>query len=186
MWKFGTVLLTALFPFLSLSQKFSGKDSITDSLKIHSVKKAVVLSASLPGLGQIYNHKAMPQGRKKAFWKVPLIYAGLGTSAFFLIQNQITQSNIKKEYNNRISGGILDPKWDPYDNQALVTLQKQFLNNRDLSMLLFFAIYGLQIADAGIEAHFVNFDISDDISCVFKPKLFTSNSVGLSLQFKFH
>jgi hypothetical protein len=47
-------------------------------------------------------------------------------------------------------------------------------------------MYGLQVADAGVEAHFVNFDVSDDISLRIKPKMFQQDAVGISLQFKFH
>ena len=40
---------------------------------IHSPKKAALYSSLLPGLGQGYNKK---------FWKIPIIYAGLGGSAY--------------------------------------------------------------------------------------------------------
>jgi hypothetical protein len=53
-------------------------------------------------------------------------------------------------------------------------------------MLLFFLMYGLQVADAGVEAHFVNFDVSDDISLRIKPKMLQQDAVGLTLQLKFH
>jgi hypothetical protein len=186
MIKFLLICFLLLASMSSHSQQTEPSDSITDSSKIHSVRKAVILSACIPGAGQIYNHRAMPKGQKKAFWKVPIIYAGLGATSYFLIQNQITQSSIKKEYRNRLSGGVLDPTWEPYDNQALVTLQRQYLDNRDLSMLLFFVMYGLQVADAGVEAHFVNFDVSVDISLRIKPKMLHQDAIGLSLQLKFH
>ena len=158
-----------------------------DTVYKHSVKKAVLLSTCIPGAGQIYNHIAMPKGRKKAFWKVPLIYASLGTASYFIFQNQITQSSIKNEYTNRIDGnGVLNPFWEAYDNQALLTLHRQYLDFRDLSMLAFFALYGFQIADAGVEAHFVKFDVSNDISLLIKPKMLHFNHVGVSLQFNFH
>jgi len=180
------ISLILCLSLISYSQQNNPSDSILDSANVHSVKKAVILSACLPGLGQIYNHRAMPKGRKKAYWKVPLIYAGLGASSYFLIQNQLTQSSLKKEYRNRMSGGSLNPTWELYDDQALVTLQRQYLDNRDLSMLLFFVMYGLQVADAGVEAHFVNFDVSDDISLRIKPKMFQQDAIGISLQLKFH
>ncbi|MFM7661397.1 MAG: DUF5683 domain-containing protein [Bacteroidota bacterium] len=183
------ILLICMPFFLWLSthgQEMKRSDSIIDSTRKHSIKKAIILSACLPGAGQIYNHKAMPKGQKKAFWKVPLIYTGLGATSYFLIQNQMIQASIKKEYSNRLTGGIVDPTWEPYDNQALVSLQRQYLDNRDLSMLLFFLMYGLQVADAGIEAHFVSFDVSDDISLRIKPKMFQQDAVGLSVQLKFH
>lgn len=84
--------------FILISSVSFGQDSLVsqDSVAPHSIRKAVILSACAPGAGQIYNHMAMPKGQKKAYWKVPLIYAGLGTSTFFLIRNQIEQKNLKQ------------------------------------------------------------------------------------------
>jgi hypothetical protein len=181
------VVFFVLLDFFGSSQNIPQAKKEEDTVYKHSVKKAVLLSTCIPGAGQVYNHFAMPKGRKKAFWKVPLIYASLGTASYFIIQNQITQSSIKNEYTNRIDGNVvLNPFWEAYDNQALLTLHRQYLDFRDLSMLAFFALYGFQIADAGVEAHFVKFDVSNDISLLIKPKMLHFNHVGVSLQFNFH
>jgi hypothetical protein len=37
-----------------------------------------------------------------------------------------------------------------------------------------------------VEAHFVKFDVSNDISLLIKPKMLHFNRVGVSLQFNFH
>ena len=60
-----------------------------DSVKTHSWKRACLFSAVVPGSGQIYNHIAMPKGKKKAYWKVPLIYAGLGATTYFVVKNNM-------------------------------------------------------------------------------------------------
>ena len=71
----------ALIMVLLLSvqgQSQTAKDLALDSL--YPYKKAALRSAILPGLGQIYN-SAHSQGRKNAYWKVPLIYAGLAATS---------------------------------------------------------------------------------------------------------
>ena len=42
--------------------------------------KAAFYSAILPGLGQVYNKK---------YWKIPIVYAGIGISIYFYVQNNI-------------------------------------------------------------------------------------------------
>jgi hypothetical protein len=183
---FGVILLI-LIPF----SKFNGQPTQTeDSISIldtlHSPKKATLYSAILPGMGQVYNHINMPSGSKKAFWKVPLIYSGLGATGYFLISNQLTQRALKQEYTNRIEGNPTDPKWEAYDNSGVLTLYNQYLNRRDLSILGFAAVYLFQIVDANVEAHFVNFDVSDDLTLQIDPSLLPSLSAGLSLKLNFH
>ncbi len=158
---------------------------ITDSVKPHSIRKAVILSACLPGAGQVYNHLAMPKGKKKAFWKVPLIYAGLGASTYFLITNQQTQKELKQEYTNRIELKPGAAEWAGYDDQGVLTLYNQYLNWRDLSIVAVGIVYLLQVTDAGVEAHFVNFDVSEDLSMGFDPVILDYRTPGLKLSLNF-
>jgi len=174
-----------MLSFCCLAQKIAEPESFSDSVKLHSPKKAVIFSAVLPGAGQVYNHVAMPKGKKNAFWKVPLIYAGLGATGFFLINNQLTQLSLKQEYIDREKGNALNPKWQEYDIQGVETLYNQYLDARDLSILAFSAVYLLQVIDAGIEAHFVHFDISEDLSLAIKPTYFGKNTIGMRLSFNF-
>ena len=159
---------------------------VKDTIKVHSPKKAVIFSAIIPGAGQVYNHIAMPKGKKKAYWKVPLIYGALGVTSYFLVKNQLTQQSLKLEYTNRKYGGLLDERWSDYDGPGVLTLYDQYLNWRDLSILGVGAVYLIQVIDAGIEAHFVHFDISQDLSLAIEPAYFGQNTVGLKFNFNFH
>jgi hypothetical protein len=181
--------LTFLF-VLYVSCTVYGKDStrtqLNDSLPKHSFKKALWLSSALPGAGQVYNHLAMPKGQRKAFWKVPLIYAGLGTAGYFFVQNQLTQKALKTEYTIRMETGISSPEWSDFDDAGVLTLYQQYLNLRDMSIIGFALVYLLQITDAAVEAHFVDFDVSDNIRASVYPSAPYFGSAGLSLRLNFN
>ena len=179
------------FPFAVNAQKDSTQDSTTFSADTskgyqHSVRDALIFSAVLPGAGQVYNHIYMPKGKKKAFWKVPLIYAGLGATGYFLWTNQQTVKELKTEYTNRQNGGVLSDKWSLYDDYGILTLFQQYQNQRDLSILGVGFVYLLQLADAGIEAHFVRFDISEDLSMSIYPSFPMGQTVGIGMRWNFN
>ncbi|MBC9812670.1 hypothetical protein H9Y05_09320 [Crocinitomicaceae bacterium CZZ-1] len=161
-----------------------------DTTKQHSVKTATILSLALPGAGQVYNHIAMPKGKKKAYWKVPLIYAGLGATGYFAIKNHQEQKALKQEYINRTEHNVYGDEYLNYDDSGIIQLYQQKLNRRDLLFLGMGLVYLLQVADAAVEAHFVKFDVSDDLSMKIRPAFIPLSygnpaSVGLSLQFTF-
>jgi len=152
-----TVCLTAQKPI---------KNKALDSL--YPYKKAALFSAILPGGGQIYN-SVNALKHKNAYWKVPLIYAGLGATSLLLIQNQQTINSLKTEYNARQIGPPVNPKWVDYDNLALISLYDQYARLRDLSILGVGAVYLFQILDAAVEAHFLHFNVSKDLSLQLMP-----------------
>ena len=181
-------LFAVIVATLSLSVFAQDLDTIpaADSVRVHSVKKAVIFSAIVPGAGQVYNHIAMPKGKKKAYWKVPLIYAGLGATTYFALKNNSEQRAIKDEYRFREENFFSnDPNYFAYDQQGLETLYNQKVTRRDLFFIGLGFVYLLQVADAAVEAHFVNFDVSDDLSMSIRPAFLPSNHMGLTLALKF-
>lgn len=178
-------LVLFLISFQTSAQSLDTTVVANDSVKGHSIKKAVIFSAVLPGAGQVYNHIAMPKGKKKAFWKVPLIYAGLGTTTYFLINNQNNVSSLKQEYINRLNGGPTSLQWSAYDDSGVLTLFNQYQTWRDLSILAVAGVYVLQIVDAGVEAHFVDFDISEDLTLKIQPTLLNYQTAGVKFSFNF-
>ena len=167
------------FDFQSIN---SGKDTLE---KTHSVTKAILFSAVLPGAGQVYNHTAMPKGKRKAFWKVPLIYAGLGATTYFMIKNQQQSVGFKREYQNRQNGDLPSETYQQYDDLGLLTAYQNHLARRDRAILGLGLVYFLQIADAGIEAHFVRFDISEDLSLQVRPVMMSFQHVGIGFKLAF-
>lgn len=187
MRSFLSLLTGCLIGFTASAQEKTTEPAVVPADTAHSVKKAVIFSAVLPGAGQIYNHLAMPKGRKKAYWKVPLIYAGLGATGYLMIHNNNLRRELRNEYNNRQDNntGALLEKYEQYDDQGILQLHDMHRTRRDLFILGFGLVYLLNVVDAGVEAHFVNFDVGDDLSLSVEPALVQGYALGLGVRLKF-
>jgi len=163
---------------------------VQDSLKVNSNKynplspaKAAFYSAVLPGLGQAYNKK---------YWKIPFVYAALGSGVYFYNANNKNYNRIRDAYKLRIN-----EKPDEFDGlngnvylskEALVSAQKAYRKDRDLSLLVTIGLYVLQIVEASTNAHLLQHNV--DKSLTLNPKLIQDNGsnktiVGASLNFNF-
>jgi hypothetical protein len=156
----------------------------------HPFRRAAMYSALLPGGGQIYNHLNLPKtSRRKynVYWKVPLIYGAIGGSVFLLISQQREIGLLREEFRFRInnSNQILHIQYQNYDNQAILQLQNNAQTRRDLFILTTVLAYAINVLDAAVEAHFINFDVSGDISMNLQPILLPNTGLGLSLALKF-
>ncbi|WP_046744217.1 DUF5683 domain-containing protein [Kordia zhangzhouensis] len=145
-----------------------------------SPSKAAFYSAILPGLGQAYNKK---------YWKIPIVYAALGTGIYFYVDNNNKYNRYRRAYKRRLAG-FTDDEFQGIvaDNDALIDAQEFYQRNRDLSLLLTVVAYVLNIVDANVDAHLLQFNVSDDLS--LRPHIdqnavdFTRN-LGVTLNFKF-
>ena len=136
-------------------------------------KKSALYSAMLPGAGQFYNRQ---------YWKVPLVYAGVATSLYFLIDNTNNYRDYRKRYLNS-----LDPLGVPdeiYSGRQLQILQDAYRRYLDLTILFTALGYTIQVLDALVYAHLKNFDVSKDISMHLAP-VGTPQGVGLGLVVNF-
>lgn len=141
--------------------------------------KAAFFSAVVPGLGQIYNGK---------YWKLPLVYAALGTTTYFYIDNNRQYNLYRDAFKQRLTGQE-DEFLGVLTDQNLIDAQKLFRKNRDLSLLFVIGAYILNIVDANVDAHLQQFNVNDNLS--LKPNadrdFFTGNlTYGLSLNFNFN
>ena len=163
------------------------KIGVSDSLlNSHSPFKASLMSAIVPGLGQVYNSKKRvgEQPAKPNFLKVPLIYAGLGAGAYFLSVNAATYMELKSAYLEELE---LDADFS--DAQALSEIETT-RRYAEVSVIIIAAVYVLNIVDASVGAHLYHFDVSDDLALNFSPVIFPSTAtnatfVGGTLQLKF-
>ena len=181
---------------LAVAQQTAGRDSIAVKKKDteHSPRKATLYSAVLPGLGQVYNKK---------YWKVPLVYGG-----FLGFGIAIDWNNDRYIMYKQAHYDITDN--DPKTNSFLDLPNGSFnLNNpsdvrefankikvakdghrryRDMNIIFTVAFYALNIIDASVDAHFFNFDISDDLSMVWTPQTLyclDQRMVGLNCRITF-
>ena len=136
-------------------------------------KKAGLYSAILPGAGQVYTKK---------YWKVPVIYGGLITSAYYINESNDLYQLYKSTYLNRLDGDFSDNL--NYSDSDLRTLTEHYRRNREVSALLFTLTYILNIVDASVNAHLFDYDVSEDLSLHIQPVYFSKeNASGFSLSF---
>ncbi len=123
---------------------------------INSPTRAAMLSATLPGLGQIYNRK---------YWKVPIIYAGFGTLAYFVGFNQGEYSKWREAWIARVDGNpnTIDD-YPLYSDDALERAMNYYRRNLEITYVLTAALYLLNILDASVDAHLMHFDVGEDLS----------------------
>lgn len=144
-----------------------------------SPSKAAFYSAILPGLGQAYNKK---------YWKIPIVYAAMGTGIYFYINNNKQYNRYRTAYKERLAG-IKDEFSDVVpDANALIDAQKFYQRNRDLSLLLTVVAYVLNIVDANVDAHLLQFNVNDDLSLrphINQNEINFNRNLGLTLNFKF-
>jgi hypothetical protein len=126
---------------------------------------ATWLSLALPGAGHVYNGKSW-------WWKVPIIYgagAGLLYGVSFYNKNYLA---FKNAYSYRIETGSdvnNDPRFDRYQTTTLQSLRDAYKSDRDLCIIGLVLLYSLQAVDACVEAHFLDFNITDDLSLNIQP-----------------
>jgi hypothetical protein len=113
-----------------------------------SAGRAVLFSAVLPGLGQIYT---------KSYWKLPIIW-GLGG---YYIHGWITNNNRYHDFQDQYkeslelsAGGDLQTK----------NLRDFYHNQRDSYAWYFGILYLANLVDAYVTASLYDFDVSDDLS----------------------
>lgn len=153
---------------------------IKDTVSPYNPNKAIVRSAILPGWGQITNKK---------YWKLPLVYGALGVTAGIFFRNI-------KQYKDAKSAYILAKDNDPTNDylikqpyfsvkdqpERIRTFRNEVRQNVDYTVLVFLIFWGLNVADAAVDAHLKTFDVSDNLSFQFKPGYSPlANTNGLSL-----
>ena len=183
------LVFTVLTIFQSTSQEsefLKIKDTIFGSTSTYnplSPSKAAFYSAIFPGLGQAYNKK---------YWKIPFVYAALGSGVYFYSTNNTNYNRVRTAFKlmkdgkphefDGLDGNIL------LSETALISAQKGYKKDRDLSLLVTIGLYVLQVIEASTNAHLLQHNV--DNSLTINPKIIrntTTNKaiVGAQINFNF-
>lgn len=152
----------------------------------HSPMKATMLSVALPGLGQAYNGK---------HWKIPFIYAGFGAVAYFVDWNNNFYQTYRRAYYARIDGNPNTVDDFPrVSTDRLRSAVNYYRRNLEVTYILGAALYVLNILDATVDAHLIDFDVSEDLGLKVQPAVVpginpitgrASVHTGLTLSYRF-
>ncbi|CAA0234467.1 DUF5683 domain-containing protein [Tenacibaculum maritimum] len=149
-----------------------------------SPSKAAFYSAIFPGGGQIYNKK---------YWKAPIVWAAIGTSIYFYIDNsneydryrtafKLRKQNLRDEFTDANGRKLIS-------DAGLENAQKTLRKNRDLSLLTGTLLYVLQIIEASVNAHLLQFNTNDNLSLnptiTTDPLFVETPKIGLRLNYSF-
>jgi hypothetical protein len=192
-----TLLLLLLFTAKNFAQertidsavlKKETKDSVIK--KPHNPKIATIRSAILPGWGQIYNKK---------YWKLPIVYGALGTTAAIFAFNLKTYKETKFAYQAKYKASLPPPLRDstdyfkikdnlkPLSLESLRFYRDQYRRYIDYSALVFLIVWGLNVIDATVDAHLQSFDVSPNLSLHIVPgysEMAGTNGLSLVLSLK--
>lgn len=173
---------------------FAADSTRIDTSYTHVRKKAALWSTFVPGAGSFYNefgHRKV-QGRAHiSWWRAPLYWAGLGVTGYFAYINGSQAKGLKTEWLNRKETGLQVNYLDFTDDELLLGTSSEFgfddrSKYRDYSIAGFILIYGLNIMDAFVDAHFVTFDVSQNLTFSFQPKMYSPKDYGVGLTLNFN
>ncbi len=144
-------------------------------------KKSALYSAIFPGLGQLYNRQ---------YWKLPIVYAGVAASVYFLINNSKEYQRYRSAYIARINNANVQDEFTRLgsadDVKSYVQVnQNAYRKYLDMTILFTGLGYTLQVMDALAFAHLKNFDVSQNISMRLQPVAMPNGDPGLGLVMKF-
>ncbi|WP_372752592.1 DUF5683 domain-containing protein [Labilibaculum sp.] len=174
--------------------------SVVSDVIVRSPHKATMYSVMFPGLGQAYNKK---------YWKIPILYAGIGVtiyaiswntknfklyknayadfSAFYDYKYQDDDEDIEepteKSYEDLLDTDFSETSssYDSWFKTTLLNKKDSYKQDRDLSYIILAGIYVLNIVDAAIDAHFTNFNVNNDLTIKVEPAINYSAFSGNSL-----
>lgn len=186
------IFLVFLPPNLSAqTDTLSTIDTIRELPEIKKVKrgsifsgrpgKALLMSLVIPGAGQIYN---------KSYLRVPFVWAAVGGVGYLMVSNTQQYNCFRDTYIAKIDGNFEYTTLPAYCQRKFIPLTKiepHMLQNaspeairekrdeanvyRQWSIVGFTVVWLLNGVDAFVDAHLKEFDIDEDLSIDFGPRM---------------
>lgn len=148
--------------------------------KEHSPTRAALLSAVIPGMGQAYNKK---------YWKIPIVWGGFAAFGYFIKWNNDEYQYYRTQLIYEVEQDPDYPNETGLDQASLRSNRDFYRRNRDMLTVYGILFYMLQIVDAHVDAHLIEFDVNQDLSVKLQPDYIPIQSgrsnVGLTLKFTF-
>jgi hypothetical protein len=149
--------------------------------KRYQPRKALLYSAVVPGMGQIYNRK---------YWKLPIVYGG-----FIIITSYaVAYNNLYVKYKNELFALLEHPNStgttaSGFTESQCRTLIDNYRRERDFFLILDGFMYLLQLVDAHVDAHLREFDLNPGLKVSLSPSMqqntMLGSTAGISITFKF-
>ena len=131
-----------------------------------------MLSAVLPGLGQVYNGRV---------WKVPIIYLGFGAVAYAINFNNTEYQFWRNAYVAKVDGNPNTIDLFPnIPENNLLRAMNFYRRNLEISYIAGGVLYLLNILDASVDAHLLDFDVGEDLSMRMEPHVTPIHALGKS------
>lgn len=161
--------------------KLEVQDTLTSQINPLSPAKAAFYSALIPGLGQAYNKK---------YWKIPIVYVGIGVGLYAYKWNDRKYNQFRNEYKRRLAGtnNPDDAFYGDLSNDVLIRGQRFHQRNRDLSALITAGIYILNIIDANVDAHLLQFNVNEKLTIapdLYQNEIDFKYNTGVKLTYNF-
>ena len=125
---------------------------------------AAWLSAALPGAGQVYNGQ---------WWKVPIIYTGIGALIYFHEFNRRERNLFQTELRIRMNASdtlsIRNPDLERFSDAQIMEIRNFYRRNLEWVYIFSGLLYVLNIVDAVVFAHLATFDVSGSLSMRVEP-----------------
>ncbi len=129
-------------------------------------RRALLLAAVLPGLGQVYTKK---------YWKLPLVYGGMYATGYAINYYNGLYKDYKHVLFLALEKGVPENERDPdlgMRNSVKgyrVAIDKA-RRERDLMIIVMGLVYVLQIVDAHVDAHLKEFDLNPKLQVKLEPR----------------